>query len=312
MDELLFKYFMGKASPEEKQRIGEWLDADSDRNGRQLKSARFIFEGITLHGAAHPASVRPRRMWALRRVVRYAAGIAASVVMILGAGYLTQRRTYSTLAEQTTVMTVPAGQRLDLELPDGSKVKLNAGTRLECPVVFANGERRVKLSGEAMFEVTHDDAHPFVVETFASTVEVLGTKFNVRAEDGKFAATLLEGSVQVVNLLDSQPPVILHPGEVANLVGQHLSIAKLQDDSPLCWIEGMISIKGADFGELMAEFEKAYGVKIVIDRPVMPSIDYTRGKVRISDGIDHALRILMHASDFTYERNEENNVITIL
>jgi ferric-dicitrate binding protein FerR (iron transport regulator) len=311
MDELLFKYFTGATTPEEKQRIGEWLDADPDRNGRQFKSARFIFEGMILHGDAHTATVRPLRMWTLRRVARYAAGIAASLLMIVGAGYLTQRRTYNTLAAQTTVMSVPAGQRLDLELPDGSKVKLNAGARLECPVVFAKGERRVKLSGEAMFEVTHDDAHPFVVETFASTVEVLGTKFNVRAEAGKFAATLLEGSVQVVNLLGSQPPVILKPGEVANLVGQHLSVATLPDDSSLCWIEGMVSIKGADFGELMAEFEKAYGVKIVIDRQAMPSIDYTRGKVRISDGIDHALRILRHASDFTYERDEENNVITI-
>ena len=65
------------------------------------------------------------------------------------------------------------------------------------------GERRVKVAGEAMFDVEHDPAHPFVVETFACDVEVLGTKFDVMAEEreGLFSAALLRGSVKVTNRL---------------------------------------------------------------------------------------------------------------
>ena len=77
------------------------------------------------------------------------------------------------------------------------------------------------------------------------------------------------------------------------------------------WTEGMISIKGLSFGELMHKFEKSFGVKIRIDRVRMPEVDYNHGKIRISDGVDSALRLLQMASDFTYTRSEDNGTIVI-
>ncbi|WP_295938005.1 FecR family protein [uncultured Alistipes sp.] len=313
MDELLFKYFRGEASPEEKQKIGDWLQVDPDRNARQYKSARFIFEGLTIYADSRAVATPPQQTRTLQTLSRYVAGIAAALLLMVGAGYFMRERTLNSLSDQMTVMEVPAGQRINFELPDGSKVWLNADTKIEYPVVFAKGERRVKLSGEAMFEVSPNAKRPFIVETFATRVEVLGTKFNVLADprSHKFTTTLLQGKVRVVNLLLDQHAIVMQPNDVVRLVGRNLSVSPLEDDSAICWTEGKISIKGIPFGELMTKFEKAYGVKIVIDRKTMPSIDYTRGKVRVSDGIDHALHILQHAADFIYERDEENNVITI-
>lgn len=66
-------------------------------------------------------------------------------------------------------ITVPAGQRVNLDLPDGSNVWLNAGTTMKYPVSFMKGKREVILDGEAYFEVAHNEKSPFVVRTHGST-----------------------------------------------------------------------------------------------------------------------------------------------
>lgn len=309
MIELLFKYFRGEATPEEKQRIGDWLDADPVENGKQYKTARFIYEGSIIY--RRPPILA--RFFTWRMMGRYAAGIAAAVALMTGAGYFAQQRMYDSLSEQLAVLETPAGQRARMVLPDGSQVWLNADTRMEYPAVFAKGERRVKLSGEAMFEVAHDTRCPFIVETFASEVEVLGTKFNVlaEAESNLFSTTLLQGRVKVTNLADNGDIVVMNPDEVVSLVDGRLSLENRPDPAALCWLDGQISFGGLSFEALMDKFEKAFGTTIVIECKAIPAAGYSRGKVRISDGIDHALRVLRHSIDFTYEKDEENNTIII-
>lgn len=88
---------------------------------------------------------------------------------------------------------------MELTLEDGSRLWLNSGTELEYPAVFSRKSRDVVLhSGEVMFDVANDGRRPFNVETYASTISVLGTKFNVSVDEasGEFSAALLRGSRQ--------------------------------------------------------------------------------------------------------------------
>lgn len=309
MIELLFKYFRGEATPEEERRIGEWLEEDPAENGKQYKTARFIYEGSIIY--RRPPILAGIFSW--RMIGRYAAGVAAAAALMIGTGYFIRQRTYDTLCRQMAVLETPAGQRARMVLPDGSQVWLNADTRMEYPAVFSKSERRVKLSGEAMFEVMHDNRCPFIVETFASEVEVLGTKFNVLAdaEADKFSTTLLQGRVKVTNLAANGDIVIMNPDEVVSLVNGRLSLENRQDPAALCWLDGQVSFNGLSFEELMEKFEKAFGTTIVLQCKTIPSAGYSRGKVRVSDGIDHALQVLQHSIGFTYEKDEENNTIII-
>lgn len=309
MIELLFKYFRGETTPEEEQRIGQWLDEDPVENGKQYKTARFIFEGSVIYRRPHILA----GFFSWRRIGRFAAGIAAAAVLMIGTGYFIRQQTFDSLSGQLAVLETPAGQRARMVLPDGTQVWLNADTRMECPAVFAKGERRVKLSGEALFEVVHDTKCPFIVETFASEVEVLGTKFNVLADAGSnlFSTMLLEGRVKVTNLADERDIIIMNPDEVVNLVNGRLTLENRQDPAALCWLDGQVSFGGLAFDALMSRFEKAFGVQIVIERASLPQTGYSRGKVRIADGIDHALRVLQHSIDFTYEKDQEHNTIII-
>lgn len=166
---------------------------------------------------------RPKRTWTLRKVVRYSAGIAAGLTLFAGGLYWMRAHTYDEISAQFTSFETPAGQRVSMNLSDGTHVWLNAGSRIEYPVVFDRKARRVKVSGEAMFEVTHDANRPFIVETFVSEIEVLGTKFNVVADESRslFSTTLLEGKVKVTS---GDQNVILHPDEVVNLINGHLLV----------------------------------------------------------------------------------------
>ena len=103
-------------------------------------------------------------------------------------------------------ITVPAGQRINITLVDGTNVWLNARTSLSYPVKFGKNNRQVVLDGEAYFDVTKDKSKPFIVQTDNYNVEVLGTKFDVNAysETGEFETTLMSGSVKVASASDSK------------------------------------------------------------------------------------------------------------
>ena len=309
--ELIYKYLENTATDAETEQVLDWLDADP-AHMRELDELDKVMAASVIYGpdvlSPAPAKKAARRISLgripLRRIVRYAAELAAVAVVGIGVARMLADDRIEEWTRRTTALEVPAGQYLSMELQDGTKVWLNAGTRLEYPLVFAGGERRVKVAGEAMFDVEHDPAHPFVVETFACDVMA-------EEREGLFSAALLRGSVKVTNRLTPGEQFVLKPNEEVRLAGRRLNLNAIGSRDDYLWTEGMISIKGLSFGELMHKFEKSFGVKIRIDRARMPEVDYNHGKIRISDGVDSALRLLQMASDFTYTRSEDNGTIVI-
>ena len=311
-DLLLYKFLQNEASEDEIKTVLDWLDADP--------ANRKYFDGLdNMLNAARvnrPAGRKPQRrpLPTLRSIGAWSMRIAAVLCLCLGVSYFAPTKMFDRKASNNSLSVfVPNGERISMTLTDGTTVWLNSGTTLEYPAVFARAERRVKVTGEAMFDVKSDPQHPFVVETFACDVEVLGTKFDVTAEEreGLFSAALLRGSVKVTNRLTPGEQFVLKPNEEVRLAGRRLNLNAIGSMDDYLWTEGMISIKGLSFGELMHKFEKSFGVKIRIDRNRMPEVDYNHGKIRISDGVDSALRLLQMASDFTYTRSEDNGTIVI-
>lgn len=312
--ELLFRYFRGETSQEEEEHILSWVE-ESPVNRAEFRKAHLLFAGLALYAPA-PASdtARPKPRRTLLRIARYAVRTAAAVIVMVGAAYVGKVVYHHSLAECEMSVSVPAGQRMQVTLADGTHVQLNAGTTLEYPVVFSSKSRRVKLSGEAMFEVTHDPSHPFIVETFATDIQVLGTKFNVQAdsESELFSTTLVEGRVKVTSRKDPAESIILQPNDKVVLANGRLYKEHVSDFDELCWTEGLIHLKKMPFDELMAIFERAFDVRIKIERETLPQINVMSGEVRISDGVDYALHVVQLVSTgFTYTRDEKTNVIMI-
>ena len=313
---LLLKYLECHVSPEEERAVREWLANDPDgSHAKKYKDAHFIFEGMTIH-ADKRLELSARRPSVLKRIARYAAAAAVAAFVIAGTAVLVRNNTLDMVAEKIETVYVPAGKTMELTLEDGTRMWLNSGTKIEYPSIFGRKSRNVKLlSGEVLFDVTRDEHRPFTVNTFASDIRVLGTKFDVLAdeENGSFQTALIRGSVKVISKFDENDSIVLKPDQSVSMMNGRLVVASIEDSSSvICWRDGLVNLTDLPFEQLMRRFENVYNVKIVIERSDMPEIRYSRGKVRVSDGIDHALEMLSRASDFNWKHDRNSNSITIL
>ena len=311
--EVIYKALRGEATPDELEQVARWHSENPEDFQRCADEVHMQIDMMELYGE----EIRPASWIAVhwRKVVRITVQAAAMLAIgLFVGGYISKERTYDMLAEQINTLQVPYGQRLKFTLPDGSSVQLNSGAKIEYPSVFKKNLRSVKLSGEALFDVRHDAECPFEVETFATKINVLGTKFNVIADEtyDRFSAALLQGRIKVTNLLDPRrQEIVMKPDDIVNLSNGRLFVETIRDPEALCWTEGLVRISGLPFDELMAKFEQVFDVKIVIARNSIPDIGKISGKIRVNDGIENALHILQYAADFSFEKDEETNVVTI-
>lgn len=157
-------------------------------------------------------------------------------------------------------ISTPRGGQYQLQLPDGSKVWLNAQSSLRFPARFIGNERLVTLTGEGYFEVAKDKAHPFKISINNMQVEVLGTHFNVMGYNDEPATTttLLEGSVKIIKGGSVQKIV---PGEQA-IVKDGIRVAKVNAEEAIEWKNGNFNFSHEKLGSIMRRISRWYDVDI--------------------------------------------------
>lgn len=192
------------------------------------------------------------------------------------AGGTTKRNTIST----------PRGGQYRIDLPDGTRVWLNAASSLVFPASFAGlQERSVELTGEAYFEVAKDAVKPFKVISNAQTVEVLGTHFNINAynDEPDIKTTLLEGAVRVNGSM-------LRPGQQSVLLNGRLSIRNAETEMETAWKNGEFIFNGQDFKTVMRTISRWYDVDVVYEYDPKPF--RIGGEVSRSRSIAEVLKML--------------------
>lgn len=309
--ELLHKFFAGAATLEEKEAIMHWMESDPG-NKQFLLKERKLYNAVLLHGEDKQVQQQAgRQQYFLRRGVARFLRVAAMIVVAFGLGYFWQsEKTEGPIAMQT--ISVPAGQCVNVTLPDGSNIWLNAQTTIQYPVSFNKENRQVKLDGEAYFDVAKDSKRPFIVNTKECSVEVLGTKFNIDAYSSrdKFETVLMEGSVKVSMLDDPTQAVSLNPNNKVYRSNGKLLTQKVSNYERYRWKEGLICFVDEPFKVVMEDFEKFYGLTIVVNNHKVTQYLYT-GKFKQTDGVDYALSLLQKNIHFTYQRDRENHIVYI-
>lgn len=309
---IINRFFDKEATPSEIDMLSTWLEEDTS-NQKEFNKAYDLFV-LSSMAASEFAPGTSAKKSKLRRIAVITASLAASLFIGMCVNHFFYTRPAQAVIEGTILYseTMP-GQRSSVVLSDGTKVELNSGSRIEYPAIFHKGERRIRLEGEAMLDVAHDAEHPFIVETFAYDIKVLGTKFDVIAsrEDNEFRTALLEGKIALLDKENNQA-ALLKPDMEARLEKGRLVLADMEDRSEYLWTDGIISASGISFDRLMSRFERCYGHKFVIDRDELPQIRYSYLKLRISDGVEHALDILSSGgSSFTYRYDESKDTYYI-
>lgn len=163
---------------------------------------------------------------------------------------------------------IPKGGQYQLKLMDGTKVYLNSASRLIFPTRFDSDVRKVKLEGEAYFEVTHNDT-PFIVELDGHSVQVLGTEFNVKAYDkGQSYTTLVKGKVAMK--LDNGSSRALTPGQQA-MIHDKIVLREVDVRHFTSWKDGYFSFDFMNVKEIMNEISRWYDIEYEIG----PGVDTT-------------------------------------
>lgn len=160
-------------------------------------------------------------------------------------------------------LAIPRGGQYNLTLPDGSRIWLNAASKLRFPTRFTGRERIVELEGEAYFEVAHNQQQPFIVKVKGMQVEVLGTQFNVMAyeDEASINTTLLEGKVKLRN--DHAGEVILKPGQEGVFTGnKNFKVNKADIEQAMSWKNGYFVFNDEDLTSIMRKISRWYNVDI--------------------------------------------------
>lgn len=207
-------------------------------------------------------------------------------------------------------ITVPRGAGLyRILLSDGSVIWLNSDSYLEYPDKFTREERRVRVCGEAFFDVARDTTLPFIVETALQSISVLGTEFNVSAYPSEpVVTTLASGKVKVmpVSGVDS---VVLLPGEqsVLNLDVGRLSVHQVKVSDVVSWKDGIINIENMALSEILKVVSRAYDVDF--DTELLPNDDVTlRGSISSDESLEVFLAVLSKVADVKFKMKANGKI----
>lgn len=190
-------------------------------------------------------------------------------------------------------LTTPRGGQYKIQLPDGSTVWMNSASSLTYPTVFNEKERLVKLTGEAYFEVAPHAGQPFKVTVKNTTVDVLGTGFNIHAysDEPAVTTTLVEGSVRVSQLIQGTVKAdVLTPGLQAVGTDNNQLTRKANLRQVLSWKNGLFIFEDRKLAEVLREISRWYDIDIDMQAP--PDDTRYGGVINRNSPLAHVLNLL--------------------
>lgn len=196
---------------------------------------------------------------------------------------------------------VPRRGEYNLTLSDGTRVFLNADSRLIYPVAFGKDKREVILQGEGYFDVAKDETRPFLVKTDDLSVRVLGTAFNLKCYPGdeRVEATLVRGSVKV---LEGNVEMLLSPGEQARFDRVSGEMDKLQVNTALytSWKDGLFIFERERLEDILTVLSRWYDVAIFYQREDVKEELFT-GDLKKYNSIEDHLKMLEMTTNVKFE-----------
>ncbi|MBC6999420.1 FecR domain-containing protein [Cytophaga sp. FL35] len=267
----------GRLSNERKKEVIKWLLKNPKQQQRyhKLKAEHVaqLLKNPQYNGHERAIAKRNR----LYKLVGYAALIA---ILIGSAVFLIQPSREPSVEKVAVLMTTTTiGENKDVVLPDGSQITLNSNTSITYPHSFEEGIREVTLSGEAFFDVTHDEERPFIVHMDNGVkIQVLGTSFNIKSypEDQNVETTLVSGKVRVVEEKDNKT-VVLNPSQRATYVKNEdkIIIDKVETENLTSWRQGKLVYDETPIREVISDLKRKYKVTISVASPEIMNYRYT-------------------------------------
>ena len=198
----------------------------------------------------------------------------------------------------------PLGVRTKFQLPDGSTGYLNSGSRLKYPVQFT-GERKVELIGEAFFDVVHNKEIPFHVNTKNLDIKVLGTTFNVIAnEDERTEEIVLQTGKVDVSFREGKQIVVMIPNELLTLDIENQTITKKEVEASQysTWKEGKLVFRNENMEQVARRLSRWYNAEVVVDDRLLDA--YTFHATFSDEPLDEVLKLISITTPISYKEEK--------
>ena len=349
--DLIAKKLAGEASPDELKELEDLLrvhpelyyplqtvaDFWNAANPGDLQKAELAFDKHLDRIKDYDVDFIDTRSRSRRRRILL---ITPLLLIIAGSFFFIHRSSTVTPTTKTATgkdlseVATRVGSRTSLVLPDGTHVWLNAGSRLTYEKSFGSSFREVNLTGEALFDVTHDPSRPFIIHAARVDIKVLGTRFNIKSypTDRTTEATLLKGTIEISIKARPNEKIILKPNEKLVIANDDSALhrnvshtARPWNSEPLvairkpayepvtganietAWVDDRLAFQDEEFAALAKEMERWYGVQIRFTQPAQETSRFTGSFQK--ETIQQALEALKLTAPFTYTIHE--NQITI-
>ena len=210
----------------------------------------------------------------------------------------------------TNTLVIPKGGEFAIVLADGTKIWLNADTRLKYPTFFSGDTREVELEGEAYFEVQHDEKMPFIVKTSKSDIRVYGTSFNVKAyPDDSFQKTTLEEGSIGLRVNDQEFKLVPNQQAVLNTANE-VNIIKINARQQSVWRHGRFLFDNENLEDIMAQLARWYDVNIFFTGAKVKNLHFS-GEIDRYEDIERVLHMIELTTNISFTINGKTITITL-
>lgn len=213
--------------------------------------------------------------------------------------------TYLTWQEKSN----SSGERSEMTLPDGTKVWLNANSKLKFPEKFSLTTREVYLSGEAFFDVAKDASKPFIIHLDRSDIRVLGTSFNVKAfnDEPVIETSVVSGRVAIITTDENAryDTIVLTPNYKATLLKKSGQVLKQKTNTTddRAWVDGKIIFRSNSLEEVGKVLERTFGKKLLLGSPSLKNCKLT-GTFH-NNTLEEIIEMISNSKDYQYRITEE-------
>ena len=316
IEALLDRYQKGETSAAENETVERWLEENGnpkpdwnelDRPGKdQWLSSAFGDIKATIHADGAKIvqlSQKKRLLW---RSIAAAAVLVISFTLYLEWPVL-QNRLHPV---QLTALNVPAKQKKEVNLADGSRVWVNAGSELKYPKTFNGKTREVFLSGEAYFDIKHDAAKPFIIHTGSVLTTVLGTAFNIKEDKNKHTieVTVTRGKVSVSN--GSKLLGVLTPNQQISFNISKSEVVKEIVDTKqvIAWQQSDLHFEDVSFANAINQLQQHFNVKISFSNYKLRNCRFTGTSLNGED-LDKILKVMCAFNNATYQSRQDGSIL---
>jgi ferric-dicitrate binding protein FerR (iron transport regulator) len=313
----------GEGDDEDIQQVEKWL-AEKPQNRKVYKHLQQIWEQkakskdySSLYDAVkRRIYVNENQPRSIKRYLNPLLKIAALVAVVFLSNVIILQFNKEPVVQKQTVtwheVEVPRGNRIKLMLPDSTTVWITNETKLKYPSDFNEQNRLVELSGEAYFNVKHNEKQPFIVKMGKQQIKVLGTRFSVYAypDNNIIETSLISGSIAFSSdkKINGKTELLVEPGYKINYNKKNNTISreKIQPDFFDYWERGSYAFNGESFENLALKIKRIFNVEIYFEDKQLKNKTFT-GTINVNDNIYVFMEAIRRTSveplEYTYNKN---------